>query len=152
MNQPEHTPHNPPHNSDPISEEGGRHMKSTADYFIEDQIMHAPTPEMAKRYAELYQQHGEPFAIYLSLEPTHTDPETLGLDYQDAYYGTFPDRDVFREEVLTSLGWAEALDKARNEAGIPEDALQWNTDYIDEDIEAAYDLVEIGGKIYVFNK
>ncbi|MCH4250398.1 MAG: hypothetical protein LKF88_05975 [Microbacteriaceae bacterium] len=149
MNQPSEA-HDPGKNRE--SEDGGRHARSTADDFIEYLVLHADTKELSQTYAELYQCHGEAFAAYLSLEPDQHTPANLASEFLNAYHGTYSDQAEFREEIKQTLGWVDAIATAMHRVGIPTGALEWNDWLIDQRLADSYDLIELDGVTYVFDK
>lgn len=92
-----------------------------SDQYVRHVIEHAPTPAAGELIARLYERHGTAFAIYLALDgvdnyirdngdgPRSGDITKLERDFNEAYYGFFPDKDALVEDTIASFDWgAEA--------------------------------------------
>lgn len=131
----------------------GEQQRSSADYFIEYCVNNAHTRRQARAIRQLYAEHHDAFAAYLSLDDINTNSEALAADFDNAYIGTFADEDTLVENELESQGWLEAVDQVIRQQGIPEGILIWDRDALLEQLHRyVYDIVDLDGYLHVFSK
>jgi len=140
-------------NPEQPSPERPAQLPSSADAFIDYCAQAAPTRRLARTIRQLYEEHGAAFAAYLSLEDVNTASEFLSDDFDNTYIGSYLDEDTFIENQLTSLGWAQAIDRVIRTECIPEGVVTWDHDVLLEQMRRyMYDFIDLDGYLHVFSK
>ncbi|KAB1658174.1 hypothetical protein [Pseudoclavibacter sp. CFCC 11306] len=100
----------------------------------------------------LIAKYGEPFEAFLTLDNLPTDPDELEPCFIDSYQGTYESEQAIADQILTALGWKQAITHVLSEQAIPEQALNWNYPIILRYIRDGYDVIHRGNTTYLFAK
>lgn len=122
------------------------------DEFMAELYGAAPTRRAAHNIAEQYAQHGTPFALYLGLDDVDPYGEELAQRFKADFVGTYPDRQSLMDETLETLGLREDLDEFMRTHMEFEGLLTFDYDTLWELLQDRYEIIDIGGVLYVFER
>lgn len=112
----------------------------------------APNLCAVERLRRLAAKHGGAATAFLSLPDVDPYRESVVDDFTEAFLGDYPDRETLIDSELEALGWDEKLKHMIACHDIPEGMLTWSWPEIWKVIAEQYDIVEQGGRIYVFSQ
>lgn len=119
---------------------------------IEQLTREAPDACAGNRLRFFHARHGDAALAYLSLPDIDPYRESLADDFAETFLGMHPDRESLIDSELEALGWPEELKQMTACHDIPEGMLIWNWPAIWAVIAEQYDVVERGGRLYVFSQ
>ncbi|MFT4263164.1 MAG: hypothetical protein QM572_07275 [Nocardioides sp.] len=137
---------------------------TTADAFIADVIAHAPDAIAGRAIEATYLRYGMAFAVYLTLDgvdryapdhrPAHcsTDPPLIEVEFKNAYYGSFADREAIVDDTIASFDWGTELRRALQSHPDLEQMVRFDRDAIWGFVSDHYDIREAHDGFHVFER
>lgn len=123
-----------------------------ACYFIDWMVQHAKTSALADTYRNTFDEHGDAFAAFLSIDDVDSQSATVRQDFLDAYLWTSPDRDALIDQQLDDLSWSQALSGFMSQHNIYATALRWDRHVLWQLIDMTFQVIPMYGALYVFEK
>jgi hypothetical protein len=105
------------------------------------------SPEVAQGIRE----YGDAFRAYLSLPDVEPDRPGLLPTFHEFYIGTFDSMRALLEGLTEIRDWQRALEEAARRGGF-EEFVTLEQAKIEAVARATWDIIEVGGKLHVFNK
>lgn len=96
-------------------------------------------------------QHGARLAAFLSLPDVDATGIDLATQCDTFFIGEFTDTDEVVSELTEIADWQNALDRFAEERGLT-GLVRLDTAAIAEQAAMTWDIVEMGGRLYVFDK
>jgi hypothetical protein len=117
----------------------------------------APQPDGGDRapgspgVAQGIREHGDAFRAYLTLPDVEPDRPDLLQTFHEFYVGTFTSMEALLDELTEIRDWQRAINEVAHREGF-EEFVTLEQAKIEAMARATWDIVEVGGKLYVFSK
>ena len=128
------------------------HGPNSRANLIDQLVEKAPNLCAVDRLRRLEARHGAAAAAYLSLPDVDPYRESVVDDFTGVFLGEYPDRETLINSELEALGWDERLKHMIACHDIPDGMLVWSWPEVWKVIAEQYDVIEQGGKLYVFSQ
>lgn len=112
----------------------------------------ADMEQLIVRLEECDEFFGPAFRAFLTLPDVNAGAVDVLDNFQDNYVGSFNDIDEAVYALSPLEDWEIELGNWADDHGLPADAVELNAEYVIEQTRDAYDLIDVGGMIYAFNK
>lgn len=138
-----------------------RTREITAEWIprLEQHVLHPPKPPRfagavepyTGRSAEGVREHGDAFRAFLMLDDVDPRRDDLISRFHEWYVATFSSRDALLDGLSEVTDWEAAVKALAEELGI-EGFVRVDREAIWDVIHDAWEIVELNGKYYVFEK
>ena len=108
-------------------------------------------PAVNTRWEVGRDRHGKAFSAFLTLGDIDIRSPDILEQFELYYRGSFPDVRALADMFIDSLGWKATFDALQRTEPELSSFLQWNYSQIEERLHLIYDIIEIDGRIYLFD-
>ncbi|MEV8358459.1 hypothetical protein [Microbacterium sp. NPDC076895] len=123
-----------------------------ADDHIARLASQAPSRQAARRLRTGLQEYSTPFALYLELDDVDPYADTLLDDFEVNFRGYYPSRRELMDETLEVLGLRQELDDFFDSHEEFTGLLTFDYQTLWELLQDRFEMVEIAGGLYVFER
>jgi hypothetical protein len=95
---------------------------------------------------------GSAFVAFARLHPENMESMDVLRLFAESYIASYESMAACIKDQVIDLNWATALEAFRDIEGIPDDALTWNLNLLENLVRDVYEVETADGKVHLFGK